>query len=61
MTKIDIYLSEHILHMQNLLDSRFRVDGVQEFRKHHQNCGCVFEYFIADYVLSRWYIFTHQN
>jgi len=61
MTKTDVYLNELLLHTASVLDGRFRVEGIEEYRNHHRWCNCVKEYFLADYVLARWYLFTTQN
>lgn len=61
LNKCDTYLNEWILHTSSVLDGRFRVDGIQEWREYHQSCGCVFEIFIAKYILARWYIFASMN
>lgn len=61
MTKVDVYLNEYILHMQDVLDVRFRVDGVHDYREHSKVCGCKFEDYIKGYSDARWYIFVSQN
>jgi len=55
----DKYLQEMILYIDSVLEGRFRVDGVQEWRKKHE--GKAPESYLEDYSKARWWIFCSQN
>lgn len=61
VTKVDNWLNKYLLHIGDVLDSRFYVDGVQEYREYHTGCRCRFPDFIDEYLKARWYLFTKQN
>jgi len=63
MIKADIHLNNYLLHMENVLDGRFRVDGIQVFRSIDVPCRCkdCMESFLHGYGVARWYLFCKTN
>jgi len=59
MNAVDVYLCELLLHVESVLDGRFRVDGIQEWKSF--NKGNPPECYLERYSKARWWIFVNTN